>query len=273
MDRVRTLGVGQADLPGFCAATFGVRRVTDGLDFLALSMWQSVEVISGLTGGLPDAGLPNRPTDDVLQGVAIDLYEVSEAPCRGVDALGGGALGLVWASVAPHAESVAHDMIRAVGPELSEAGVAGLHVGRRVIDTGQTELLVVAAWRDRVSLHNFAQGGPAGPLDPAFLRLMTAWRFATYDCLGPGVTEVPSPGPIVLLADAHGRYVDASAGIEGLIGIPAELVLRQTLADLTPPDSRRAVATEWSNFMATGEAHGSFELLRPDGSTITVGFR
>ncbi|HLY14448.1 MAG TPA: PAS domain-containing protein [Candidatus Limnocylindrales bacterium] len=257
---------------GFAGLTFGVRRTSDALGFLALSTWTSIEAISNATAGRPDQTLPSQPPGDNLEGVAIDLFEVPEGPPlpHGVDR--GGALGIVWARVAPHAEAAAHDMIRAVGPEVGAAGVAGIQVGRRVIGD-HTELLVVASWRDRLALHEFAQRRTRGTLDPAFLELMTEWRFETYDCLPPGAMSVPAAGPAVLLADDGARYVDASPGVETLLGVPAELVLRQTLSDLTPPDDRAANPARWAQFLAAGEASGTFDILRPDGTLQPVQFR
>lgn len=270
--RLRALGSGRPERAGFVGATFGFRRAGDSLGFLALSTWESVEAISAATAGRPDAAFPGQPAGDALEGITIDLYEVADGPPIPVDAIAGGALGMVWARVAPHAEAAAHDMIRAVGPEVGAAGVAGLHVGRRVIKD-HTELLVVASWRDRVALHEFAQRRASGTLDPAFLRLMTDWRFETYDCLAAGSPSLPTPGPAVLLADSQANFVDASVGIEALLGVPAELVLRQTLADLTPPERRADSARLWTAFLEAGEAAGTFEILRPDGTRLEVAFR
>ncbi len=271
VERVRALGSSPAR-PGFAGATFGFRRSSDSLGFLALSTWESVDAIAAVTAGRPDAMLPSQPAGDALESVSIDLFEVADGPPLPVDAVAGGALGIVWARVAPHAEAAAHEMIRAVGPEVGAAGVAGLHVGRRVIKD-HTELLVVASWRDRVALHEFAQRRANGTLDPAFLRLMTDWRFETYDCLAAGSSALPSPGPAILLADSQAHYVDASAGVEALLGVPAELVLRQTLADLTPPDRRTDADGMWAAFLAVGSATGTFEILRPDGTRLAVAFR
>jgi PAS domain-containing protein len=271
VDRLRALGSDRPARAGFVGATFGFRRASDSLGFLALSTWESVESISAATSGRPDGALPGQPASE-LEGITIDLFEVADGPPLPVDAVAGGALGIIWARVAPHAEAAAHDMIRAVGPEVGAAGVAGLHVGRRVIKD-HTELLVVASWRDRVALHEFAQRRANGTLDPAFLRLMTDWRFETYDCLASGSSSLPAAGPAVLLADSQAHYVDASVGIEALLGVPAELVLRQTLADLTPPERRAESARLWAGFLAAGSAAGTFEILRPDGTRLEVAFR
>lgn len=272
VERLRRLDLSKTPPAGFVGVTLGVRRTGDGLGFVALSTWTSIEAIAAATSGAPDQALPSQPAGRALEGVAIDLFEVPEGPPlpTGVDR--GGALGIVWARVAPHAEAAAHEMIRAVGPEVGAAGVAGIHVGRRVVDD-QTELVVVASWRDRLALHEFAQHRARGTLDPAFLELMTEWRFETYDCVVPGAVSVPPAGPAVLLADDQARYIDASPGIETLIGAPAELILRRTLADLTPPADRPAAAERWAEFLAAGQAQGTFEILRPDGGIQPVAFR
>jgi hypothetical protein len=55
--------------------------------------------------------------------------------------------------------------------------------------------------------------------------------------------------------------------------VPAELVLRQTLADLTPPERRVETVGAWADFLAAGSAAGTFEILRPDGVRVHVAFR
>ena len=272
VERLRRLDLDKAPPAGFVGVTLGVRRTGDSLGFLALSTWTSIEAIAAATSGLPDQALPSQPAGRALESVAIDLFEVPEGPPLPVGVDRGGALGIVWARVAPHAEAAAHEMIRAVGPEVGAAGVAGIHVGRRVVDD-QTELVVVASWRDRLALHEFAQHRARGTLDPAFLELMTEWRFETYDCVVAGTVSVPPAGPAVLLADDQARYIDASPGIETLIGLPAELVLRQSLADLTPPAERPATTQRWAEVLAAGEAQGTFDILRPDGAIQPVAFR
>lgn len=257
---------------GFAGATFGFRRSGDELGFLALSTWELFEAISQATAGPPDGTIASQPAGETLDAVTIDLFEAADGPPLPVRELAGGALGMITASVAPHAEAAAHEMIRNVGPEVGAAGVAGLHIGRRVL-AGRTELLVVASWRDRLALHVFAQNRASGTLDPAFLRLLTDWRFETYDCLGPGATALPAAGPAVLLADDDARYVDASPSIEAIIGVPAELVVRQTLADLTPPGHRADAAAQWAAFLADGRASGEFDLVRADGGLVRVQFR
>jgi PAS domain-containing protein len=270
--RLRGLGRdGRGPLAGFAGATFGFRPMGRDLGFVALSTWQTIEAIAAATAGDPDAPLPAQLPGRELIDPTIDLFEVADESPLGIhkDAA---ALGLIWARVAPHAESAAHDMIRASEPLIVAAGVRALHVGRRVAE-GRTELLAVAAWRDRLALHEFAQQRTGGAIDPAFLSLLTDWRFETYDCLAPGSLHLALRGPAVLLADDAGRYLDASPAIEGLIGLPAELILGRTLADLTPPDVREAVAGAWSSFLAAGSGEGTFELLRPDGAIAPVSYR
>lgn len=269
LDRLREVLQQGKPLPGIVGASFGFRRDGDELGFLALSTWESIDAITSATGGAPDE--PIVSDNIVVPQVSIDLYEVAEATAP-TGPSGGAALGLVWGRVARNAEGVAHEMIRAIAPQVTVAGVTALQVGRRVHD-GQTEVLVVATWRDRLALHEFARARTSGTLDPAFLRLLTEWRFETYDALDPAALLVPPRGPAVLLADDDGRYVDASPGIEALIGLPAEMILRQTIADLTPPELRGGIADAWQAFSATGQASGEWTLLRTDGRRVPVAFR
>jgi PAS domain-containing protein len=269
LGRLRTIVQHGGPPPGFVSASFGFRRDGDELAFLALSTWESIEAITSATGGAPN--LPIVRDTSIVPQVSIDLYEVA-AETAPTGPTGGAALGLVWGRVVRNAEGVAHEMIRAIAPEVTVAGVTALHVGRRVHE-GDTEVLVVATWRDRLALHEFAKARTSGTLDPAFLRLLTEWRFETYDSLDPAALLVPPRGPAVLLADDGGRYVDASPGIEALIGVPAEMILRQTIVDLTPPELRGDVPDAWQSFSVNGRASGEWTLLRPDGRRVPVAFR
>ena len=267
--RLRTIVQAGDPPPGIVSASFGFRRDGDELCFLALSTWESIDAITTATGGAPD--LPIVKDETIVPRVSIDLYEVAEETATAGPS-GGAALGLVWGKVVRNAEGVAHEMIRAIAPEVTVAGVTALHVGRRVHE-GDTEVLVVATWRDRLALHEFAKARTSGTLDPAFLRLLTEWRFETYDALDPAALLVPPRGPAVLLADDEGRYVDASPGIEALIGVPAEMILRQTIVDLTPPELRGDFSAAWGAFAADGRAAGEWTLLGPDGRRVPVAFR
>jgi PAS domain-containing protein len=171
-----------------------------------------------------------------------------------------------------NAESAVHDMIRAVRPEVEAAGVIGLHVGRRV--TGSTsELVVLALWRDRASLRRFAEGRSRGLLDPGFIAQLSRWSFETYDCLSPERLLVPPSGPAVLLVNDERRYVDASSGIEAILGIPGEFLLHRTIDELMPPEDQLAIDAAWASFLAAGAQDGEADLIRPDGVRIHVLYR
>ena len=268
--RLRALAI-DAPMRGFTGATFGFRRGGPDLGFMALTTWESIDAITQLTAGAPDGPVPSQLPGREVEHVSIDLFEAADESLAVLDA-DVAALGLIWGKVAAHAESAAHEMIRASAPRIVAAGVRALHVGRRVLD-GQSELLVVASWRDRLALHAFAQHRAQGAIDPEFLKLLTDWRFETYDCLAPGALKLAPAGPAVLLADDTGRYVDASPAIEALLGVPAELVIGRTLADFTPPAHGGAAEAAWRAFLEAGSGQGTFALLRPDGRVVTVAYR
>ena len=261
----------QVALGGFSGATFGVRRSENGLGFLALSSWQTIDAISAATAGPPDAMLPGRGHEGTLEGLTVDLFEAADEPFQ-LAGGGGGALGIVWGTVAQHAEGRAHEMIRAVAPEVGLAGVADLKVGRRVIEN-RTELLVVAVWRDRLALHQFAMRRRGATLDPGFLELMSDWRFETYDCLAPGSSLVPAPGPAILLIDREGCCVDASPGVEAVFGMPAELILRRTFADLCSAAGLESWLAVRTALRGGGAQSGELEIDHPDGHQVVLGYR
>ncbi len=268
--RLRALAI-DAPMRGFTGATFGFRRGGPELGFMALTTWESIDAIAQLTAGAPDGPVPAQLPGREVEHVSIDLFEAADESLAVLDG-DVAALGLIWGKIAPHAESAAHEMIRASAQGIAAAGVRGLHVGRRVHD-GQSELLVVASWRDRLALHAFAQRRENGAIDPEFLKLLTDWRFETYDCLAPGALKLAPAAPAVLLADDTGRYIDASPAIEAILGVPAELVMGRTLVDFTPPDRRGAAEAAWQSFLDAGSGQGTFDLLRPDGRVVTVVYR
>lgn len=110
-------------------------------------------------------------------------------------------------------------------------------------------------------------------IDPAFLAQLERWSFETYDTISPDRIRVPSSEPAVLLADDDRRYVDASHGIEAVVGMPGEFVLRRTVDQLTPPEDRESVPVAWEGFLAAGSQDGIYTLLRPDGARLRVAYR
>jgi PAS domain-containing protein len=110
-------------------------------------------------------------------------------------------------------------------------------------------------------------------IDPAFLAQLTRWSFETWDCITPARILVPASGPAVLLADDERRYVDASHGVESVLGVPGEFLLRRTIDELTPPEDRAMVAPAWQAFLEAGSQEGIYSLLRPDGVRLRVAFR
>lgn len=108
---------------------------------------------------------------------------------------------------------------------------------------------------------------------PEFVDLVDAWKFETYDSLGPSRLFLSSAGPAVLLADDEGRYIDASPGIERVFGLPGEFMLGRRVWDFTPQPDLAAGRELWRAFIASGEQAGEYELARPDGTRVPVRYR
>jgi PAS domain-containing protein len=222
--------------------------------------------------GSLDRSVVSTRQDDIFDAAQVDHFELVDPEDEAVVTLDGPVVGFIGACVAPNADSSAIETLRRSRPELGEAGVVALHVGRRM-NGHQTELAILAVWRDRPSLHRFARQRDGALISSDFLTYTTGWSFATYDCLSPERLTIPSAGPAVLLADDEGRYVDASAGVEAVLGVPGELILRRSVADLTAPSLRDQFRTAWSAFLGERRQSGEYEMRLPDGRQVSVRFR
>lgn len=259
------------EVPGLVTLTYGFRREGAEIGALTVSAWRSFADLEAAMGGPGAADQLRAWLGDLADRVEREHYELVSDP-EDVVTLEGAVLGLVWGRLEPNAEAVAHEMVRRVEEAVREAGALALHIARRSGDEG-SEILALAHWPSRAALRAFVRGRPQGALDPAFLALLTDWRFETWDCLDLASVLVPPSGPAVVLADDQGRYVDASPGVETVLGVPGVMLIGRSLADLTPPENRNEVAAAWEACLASGHQEGSIELLRPDGRRVHVDFR
>ena len=77
----------------------------------------------------------------------------------------------------------------------------------------------------------------------------------------------------IMLADDSGRYVDVNPAACALLGYTREELITQTLASLAPPPQREAFADIWAELRARGEQTGEYELVRRDGTPVTLAYR
>lgn len=76
----------------------------------------------------------------------------------------------------------------------------------------------------------------------------------------------------MLIADDQRRYVDVNRAACLLLRCTREEVLRRSIDDLTPPESRANTAVLWEAFLREGTQSGTFELLMPDGPRLRVDY-
>lgn len=268
--RGRTIPEIQAE-PAVRAFSYGFRRDGCETHHLAVSTWTDIGPILARAGSL-DRPVVTTATSDIFDAARIDHFELVEPVDSGKVAPDGAVIGVVVAQVAPNADATALDLVRAVRDEVREAGVVALHVGRRVLER-HTELVVLAVWRDRASLRAFAQRRERRVIDRRFLDQLTSWSFETWDCLSQERLLVPPAGPAILIADETGRYVDASPGIEAVLGIPGELILHRSVAELTAPSQDPGFEESWAAFARDGYGSGTYDLVVPGGRAVRVRFR
>ncbi len=257
-------------VPSLRSMTWGFRHEPGGLAHLALSTWTDLSSIVDRAGGL-DRPVVRTPLEDVVRGVRIEHFELVEPSDAGIIALDGPVISVLEAEVAPNADASAIGVVRTSRERLRDAGVVAVYLGRR-LNLGRTQLVALAVWHDRTSLHRFAQDG-GDVLWRDFGDQVTSWSFETYDCISPDRLLVPPAGPAVLLADDTGAYIDASAGVEAVVGVPGELLLRRSVGNVTPGPRKAAFDEAWSAFLRAGRQEGMYDLALPDGSEVTVRFR
>ncbi len=258
-------------MSGLHAFTSGFRHEAGRTQHLALSTWSDLAAIEAHAGSL-ERSVVSTPSHDIFEDVSVDHYELVEPEDAEVVTLEGPVIGVVRAHVAPNSDASAIDAVRESREEVTAAGVLALHIGRRVHGY-QTELAILAVWRDRQSLRRFASRRSGALIRPAFLDQLTDWAFETWDCISADRLGIPPAGPAVLVADDSGRYVDASPGVENLLGVPGELVLGRTVADLSGPELRDAFPASWASFLQQRRQEGRYTLTLPGGGCVDVRFR
>jgi PAS domain S-box-containing protein len=76
----------------------------------------------------------------------------------------------------------------------------------------------------------------------------------------------------MVLADDNRRYLAANAAMCLLLRLSEQEVLKRTIDDLTPPESRSQIGPMGETFLRDGTQRGRFELLMPDGPTVLVDY-
>jgi PAS domain-containing protein len=244
--------------PGMVAWTHGIRRERKLVHGLTVSAWTDFDSLRRVAGGRPDRDISGVSGTAVLRDVTTEHYELAEPAAASGVVLGGDVLGVIWGTIRPNVEGAVQSMIRSIRPTVSAAGVTTLYVGRRIVRS-RTEIVVVAPWRDRLSLHEFARSRSGGAIDPAFTSQLTSWRFETYDSLSPERLAIEPTGPAVLVVDDERRCIDTTAGAEAVLGFPGELLLGRTIDELTSAPAPRTLARRWAAIRA---AHGGELALR-----------
>jgi PAS domain S-box-containing protein len=97
-----------------------------------------------------------------------------------------------------------------------------------------------------------------------------AQRVGSTDVLGAIVDN--SLDAIMVSSDER-RYVWANDAAAELTGLPVGELVGRRIDDLTHPTERPTLDGVWATFLESGRLRGRFELLRPDGRTVTTEFQ
>jgi PAS domain-containing protein len=268
--RVRVLALQRQGSAGPLDVRYGFRHESGATSILGLTVWADYRTLLDATDGDLSRSIRPAALDDLCETTRADTFErIGPAPEQ-LQLTHGRILGLVTARIKPNHESSVQAMVDVSARQAIDAGALAAHRGRRLAET-TTEIAVVVEWPDRETLRRFVRSRSAGALDPRFTEQLEEWQFETYAIVTPDRLLVPSAGPAVLLADDTGAYVDATPGVERVLGIVPELLFGRRVLDIvTEPDE--AVA-RWSRFREDGEQEGLIDIRRPDGVLVRARYR
>jgi PAS domain-containing protein len=268
--RLRALIPRLGSAAGLLDFTYGFRQEAGRTRFLTLSVWPDLDAVLDATGGDLDRTVAAASVEDLLEEQGAEIFERLGPNADPLGFADGRVLGVVTGRVRPQHEAPAQDMVDRSAAAALGAGALAAHVGRRLVD-GVTELAIIVIWPKRDTMTRFIRSREVPAVDPAFTAHLLAWHFETYRALAPERLLEAVEGPAVLVSDIDGRFVDATPGVESVLGIPGELLHGRSILDLAPdpadlPDIRR-------RFLETAVSHGTVTFRRPDGEVVRARYR
>ena len=269
LDRLRELAEQFGDAEEPRDFTFGFRSEANRTWFLGLSTWTDIAALQGSTGKAP-RDIHDDTLDTLAESTVPEMFERLPPISERLAADEGRVLGVVTATILPGHESVAQSMIDRSAEAAIGAGALAAHIGRR-LDGDRASVAILVVWPKRDTMTRFVRSRDIPALDPAFTAHLAAWRFETYNVMAPERLAVPAEGPAVLIFDETGRYVEATPGIEGVLGIPGELLHGRSILELAPDDAARVALHR--RFLETGVSHGTIDVVRPDGLPARLRYR
>ena len=254
-----------ASLGGLAFASFGVRDVGSHLAVGAVSIWRNRDAIVRACA----VDRPSPAFDALLGLVTFDRpreFDLVLGDPPPVGPLAGGAIGLMRFSLPSAREPEALHLIAAQLRVLRADGlVRALLVGRHA-GGASSDVAAVALWPDREAAAAFLAERPAGPgLDPRLMAMATMLRFDMFDVVDPE-SPVEVGVPAVLVIDGAATIVDASPGVERVLGVPGESLLGRGLQEVLPEEERARWPARWQALLADGFEQAIAPILGRSGA-------
>ena len=82
------------------------------------------------------------------------------------------------------------------------------------------------------------------------------------------LAQVAGISVAVLIANDHGRYIDANAAAVSLTGYSRAELLKLDLSQLTPDGGGATAPRLWRAFLRRGRMRGTYNLRRKDGTIV-----
>ena len=270
LERLREIAVPARDAPEPLDFTFGFRNEGGRTTFIGVSTWSSFDAIGSAAGGEARSGVGDAGLEALAESVEPEMFERLPPASERLADSEGRVLGVVTATILAGHEAVAQSMIDRSADAAMRAGALAAHIGRR-LDRDRASVAIVVVWPKRDTMTRFVRSRDIPALDPAFTAHLATWRFETFNVVSPERLLVPAEGPAVLVVDDGGRYVEATPGVEAVLGIPGELLHGRSVLELAPNDAARADLRR--RLLETGVSHGLIEVVRPDGQVARLRYR
>lgn len=124
---------------------------------------------------------------------------------------------------------------------------------------------LLEAWR--AAERRWERVAPVAEVRRAALDVVKAW--AAYQ----DAAQAGDGNEFLLVADDDGVYVDATEGVESVLGYRPSELTGVRVADIAAPDLQDQTPQEWMRFLKAGRQDGRYRLRAKDGRLVTLHYQ
>ena len=200
-----------------------VERGDRPIQAVFVSVWQDAEQMLASTGVDEQGRFMGGRLALPFEIERADHYEILGRTFAALPPESLALLRVLRVRAREHDEARLVATLRGQQPRLVELGLVATHLGRRFVERGEVETVMVSVWPDQATLRAATQGRPEIPL---FAQELAEWAdridLETYDGIEVAPHLPTRSGPPLLVLDEAMRIVDLTAAAAAMLGRPAE---------------------------------------------------